>query len=60
MCDFHSKDKEKVMYHLADFHTYTEAEEFGLEGVFLMINYDRNKRCFGMKCMATGAPILYQ
>ena len=48
------------MYHLADFHTYTEAEEFGLEGVFLMLNYDRNKRCFGMKCMATGAPILYQ
>ena len=48
------------MIHLADFHTYTQVEEFGLEGIFLLINYDRNKRCFGMKCAATGAPILYQ
>ena len=60
ICGHHSKDKEVVMCHLADYHTYTEAEEFGYEGIFLALNYDRNKKCFGMKCEATGAPMLYQ
>ena len=60
MCGFFSTDKQELMIHMGDFHTYTEAEEFGLEGVLLMVNYDRNKRCFGMRCAGTGAPILYQ